>query len=150
MRYLQPNRTTKFRMGSRLPVAIAIACFVAITGCGEPTGPRTICCYPDPQPEQTVVALAALAAELHDAADVFAQGVTDVTLRSNAELAVNSLADRFLTGKVPPSRAALAQARAVLANPDEISAIEIAPVILALDHVERRMNQILAAIGYRG
>jgi hypothetical protein len=150
MRYLQPKRTTNFSVGSRIPAAIAIACFVAMTGCGEPTGPRTICCYSDPQPEQTIVALAALAPELHDAADVFAQGVTDLTLRGKAESAVNDLADQFLTGKVPPSRAALVRARTLLANADDVSAIEIAPVNLALDHIERRMNQILSAIGYRG
>lgn len=150
MRYLQPKRTTNFSVGSRIPAAIAIACFVAMTGCGEPTGPRTICCYTEPKPEQTVIDLAVLAAELHDAADVFAHGVADTALRGKAELAVNGLADQLLAGKVAASRAALVQARSLLANPDEISAIELAPVGLALNHIERRMNQILSAIGYSG
>jgi hypothetical protein len=150
MRYLQPKRTTNFSMGSRIPAAIAIACFVAMTGCGEPTGPRTICCYTAPKPEQTVSGLGVLAAELHDAADVFAQGVANTTLRAKAELAVNGLADQLLTGKVAASRAALVQARSLLANPDEISAIELAPVALALNYIEGRMNQILSAGGYGG
>ena len=150
MRYLQPKRTTNFSMGSRIRAAIAIACFVAIAGCGEPTGPRTICCYTEPKPEQTIIDLAVLAAELHDAADVFAQGVANTTLRGKAVLAVNDLADQLLTGKVTASRAALVQARSLLANPDAISEIELAPVGLALDHVEKRMNQILSAIGYNG
>jgi hypothetical protein len=150
MRYLQPKRTTNFSVGSRIPAVIAVACFVAMAGCGEPTGPRTICCYTAPKPDQTVIALAALAAELHDAADFFAQGVENTTLRAKAELAVNGLADQLLTGKVAASRAALVQARSLIANPDEISAIELAPVSLALNHIERRMNQILSAIGYSG
>jgi len=150
MRYLQPKRMTNFSVGSRIPAAIAIACFVAMTGCGEPTGPRTICCYTAPKPEQTVSGLGVLAAELHDAADVFAQGVANTTLRAKAELAVNGLADQLLTGKVTASRAALVQARSLIANPDEISAIELAPVGLALNYIERRMNQILSSVGYSG
>ena len=150
MRHLRRERTTDFRVGFRIPTAIAIACFVAITGCGEPTGPRTICCITHPQPEQIVNALAVLAPELHDAADVFAQGVGDNTLRAKAELAVNRLADQFLAGKVAGSRAALAQARSLLVNLDDISAIELAPVGLALDYVEQRMNGILNAGGYSG
>ena len=137
-------------MGSRIPAVIAIACFVAITGCGEPTGPRAICCISHPQPEQIVNGLAVLAPELHDAADVFAQGVADKTLRGKAELAVNRLADQFLAGKVAASRAALAQARSLLTNLDDISAIELAPVGLALDYIERRMNEILISGGYSG
>lgn len=150
MRYLQPERTTNFSVGSRIPAAIAIACFVAITGCGEPTGPRTICCVSHPQPEQTVSGLAVLAPELHDAADVFAQGVGDKTLRGEAELAVNGLADQLLAGKVAASRAALTQARSLLANLNDIQAIELAPVRLALDYIERRINEILIAGGYGG
>ena len=150
MRYLQPERTTNFSVGSRLPAVIAIACFVAITGCGEPTGPRTICCISKSQPEQTVSGLAVLAAELHDAADVFAQGVTDTALRGQAELAVNRLADQLLAGKVASSRAALAQARSLLANLGDIPAIELAPVGLALDYIERRINEILIAGGLDG
>jgi hypothetical protein len=142
MRYLQPERTTNFSVGSRLPAVIAIACFVAITGCGEPTGPRIII-ESKPQPEQTVSGLAVLAAELHDAADVFAQGVEDAALRPKAELAVNSLADQLLSGKVQSSRAALFQARLLLASLKDTQAIDLAPVGLALDYIERRMNEIL-------
>jgi len=145
--YLQPKRTTSLSGASRIPALIAIACFVAMAACGEPTGPRTICCTPKPtQPEQTVNALAVLAAELHDAADVFAQGAGDKDVRSKAELAVNQLADELLSGKVQASRAALFQARLLLASVDDISAIELAPVGLALDYIERRMNQILNAV----
>jgi hypothetical protein len=150
MSYMQPERATKFSMGSRIPAVIAIACFVAITGCGEPTGPRTICCEAKPQQEQTVSGLAVLAPELHDAADVFAQGVADTTLRGQAALAVNRLADQLLAGKVAPSRAALAQARLLLANLSDVPAIELAPVRLALDYIERRINEILIAAGLNG
>jgi hypothetical protein len=144
MRYLQRERTTNLRVGSRVQAVIAIACFVAMTACGEPTGPRTICCLSKPeQPEPTFRGLAVLAAELHDAADVFAQGVEDKALRGQAELAVNRLADQLLAERVASSRAALAQARSLLANLDDISAIELAPVGLALDYIERRINEIL-------
>ena len=123
------------------PLILAIACFVAVVGCGEPTGPRTICCTP--KPERTVNALAVLAPELHDAADIFAQGVANASLRGKAELAIDRLADQFLAGKVEGSRAALAQARSLLTGLDDISAIELAPMGFALDYVERRMNEIL-------
>jgi hypothetical protein len=144
MRHAQPKITTSLSAGSRIPAAIAIACFVAMVGCGEPTGPRTICCTP--KPEQTVNALAVLAPELHDAADVFAQGVADVRVRGEAESAINRLADQLLAGKVTASRAALVQARSLLASLDGISAIELAPVRLALDYIERRMNEILNSV----
>lgn len=150
MRYVQPDRIRKLSVRSRIPVVVAIAGFVAITGCGEPTGPRTICCITHPQPELIVSALAVLAPELHDAADLFAQGVADNTLRGQTELAVNRLADQFLAGKVAASRAAIFQARSLLANVDDISAIELAPVGLALDYIEGRMNEILRAGGYSG
>jgi hypothetical protein len=143
MRYLQQKLTTNLRVGSSIPAAIAIACFVAITGCGEPTGPRTICCQSEPRPEQTVNGLAVLAPELHDAADVFAQGVEDKDLRSKAELAVNQLADQLLSGKVQSSRDALFQARLLIASSNGTQAIDLAPVGLALDYIERRMNEIL-------
>jgi len=143
MRYPKPGRTTNVSIGSRSAAVIAIACFVAITGCGEPTGPRTICCVSHPQPEQIATSLSALALELHDAADVFAQGVEDATLRPKAELAVNNLADQLLAGKVQSSRAALFQARLLLASLNDTQAIDLAPVGLALDYVERRMNEIL-------
>jgi hypothetical protein len=143
MRYLQRQRATNFSVGSRVKAAIGIAGFVAMIGCGEPTGPRTICCETHPQPEQTVSGLAVLAAELHDAADVFAQGVADTALRGQAQLAVNRLADQLLAGKVAASRAALAQGRSLFVNVDDVSGIELAPVGLALDYIERRINEIL-------
>ena len=136
MRHFPAERTTDSRVGFRISAAIAIAGFVAITGCGEPTGPRTICCITHPQPEQIVNGLAVLAPELHDAADLFAQGVEDNTLRGKTESAVNHLADQFLAGKVAASRAAIFQARLLLASADDISAIELAPVGLALDYIE--------------
>ncbi len=149
MRYLQPERTTNFSVGSRIKAMLAIAFFVAITGCGEPIGPKTFSTS-TPQPEQTVSGLSVLAAELHDAADVFAQGASDTALRGQAELAVNRLADQLLAGKVASSRAALAQARSLLANLDDIPAIELSPVGLALDYIERRINEILISGGYGG
>jgi hypothetical protein len=136
-----PQPTTSLATRSRLAALIAFACFVAMTGCGEPTGPRTICCQP--KPEQTVSGLAVLAAELHDAADVFAGQVSDIYLRGQAELAVNRLADELVAGKVAQSRASLAEARLLIANQKDIPALELAPVGLALDHIERRMNEIL-------
>ena len=146
MRHFSPKRTKNVGVVPRIAAVIAIACFVAITGCGEPVGPRTICCESKPElPEPTFSGLAVLAAELHDAADVFAQGVDDKALRGRAELAVNRLADQLLAEKVASSRAALAQARSLLASVDDISAIELAPVGLALDYIERRIDQIIRA-----
>lgn len=150
MRDLQPEHTKNFSVRSRFSTVIAIACLVAMTACGEPSGPRTICCLSQPQPPTTFSGLAVLAAELHDAADVFAEGVEDENLRGRAELAVNHLADELLAERVAGSRVALTQARSLLANLDDTSAIELAPVRLALDHIERRMNQILYAGGYNG
>ena len=150
MRHLDPERTTNSSMRSPLAVAIAIACFVAITGCGEPTGPRTICCQSEPRPEQTVSGLAVLAPELHDAADVFAQGAEDKDLASKAQLAVNHLADQLLSGKVQSSREALFQARLLIASSNDIQAIDLAPVGLALDYIERRMNEILTSLAQGG
>jgi hypothetical protein len=146
MKHLPQKRIIS--VGSRIPAVFAIACFLAMVACGEPTGPRTICCTPKPpEPEHIVTGLAVLAPELHDAADVFAQGVTRQILRIQAELAVNDLADQLLAGKVVASRAALHQARLLLDNLDDVSAIELAPVDLALDYVERRMNEILNSSG---
>ncbi len=146
MRYLQPQHTTNSRVRSRIPAAIAIACFVAMAGCGEPTGPRTICCQTEQRPEQIVNGLAVLAPELHDAADVFAQGAEDKDVRTKAELAVNQLADQLLAGKVQSSREAIFQARLMLAGLDDTQAIDLAPVGLALDYIERRMNEILISL----
>ena len=85
--FLQQKSTTSFRGGSRISAVIAIASFVVMAACGEPTGPRTICCTPTPErPEQIVSTLAVLADELHDAADVFAQGAEDKDVRSKAVL----------------------------------------------------------------
>ena len=146
MKYSCPKRTKNLAVGPRILAVIAIACFVAMTGCGEPTGPRTICCVSKPeQPEPTFSGLAVLAAELHDAADVFAQGVEDKALRGQAESAVNRLADQFLAESVAGSRAALAQARSLIDSLVDISAIELAPVRLALDYIERRIDQIIRA-----
>jgi hypothetical protein len=147
MRNPQPESAKKISGRSRVTTAIAIAFFVVLTACGEPTGPKTFCCVDKPEPEQTAVALMPLATELHDAADIFAQGVEDATLRGKAESAVNLLADQLLTGKVAPSRAALAQARTLIASLNDVDAIELDPVALALDYVERRINEVLAAQG---
>jgi hypothetical protein len=146
MKHLPQKRTVS--EGSRIPALYAMVCFVVMVGCGEPTGPRTICCTPKPpEPEHIVTELAVLAPELHDAADVFAQAVTRPLLRTQAVLAVDGLADQLLAGKVVGSRAALHQARLILADPDDVSAIEVDPVNLALDYVERRMNEILNSSG---
>ena len=59
-------------------------------------------------------------------------------------MAVQRLADQLLAEKVAASRAALGQARSLLANLDAISAIELAPVGLALDYIEQRINQIVS------
>jgi hypothetical protein len=140
MKYFFPERTRKVGV-ARIRVVIAIACFAAIAGCGDATGPKTICCLPKPQP--TVSGLAVLAAELHTAADVFAQGVEDKALRGPVQLAINNLADQLLAGRVADSRAAIAGLRLLLANLDDISAIDLAPVGLAVDYIERRINQIV-------
>ncbi len=121
---------------ARIPMVVAIACFVAMVGCSDSMGPK-------PSEEPTVSGLAVLAAELHDAADVFAQGVASKDMRVRAELAVNCVAEQLLAGRVASSRAALADARALLANPDDISAIELVPVTLALDYIERRILQVV-------
>lgn len=133
MKYFCPEHTKNLGV-ARIPAVIAIACFVAMVGCSDSTGPK---------PQPTVSGLAVLAAELHDATDVFVQGVEDKALRGRVELAVNCLADQLLAGRVAWSREALAQARSLLANLDDISAIELTPVDLALDYIERRINQIL-------
>lgn len=140
MKHACPDRTRNLGL-ARIQAVIAIACFVAIVGCWDTTAPKPICCLPKPQP--TVSGLAVLAAELHDATDVFAQGVQDKAVRGPVELALNDLGDQLLAGRVAESRAALACVRLLLANLDDISAIELAPVGLALDYIERRINQIV-------
>jgi hypothetical protein len=146
MRHSCPDGTKNVGVAPRIAAVIAIACFVAVTGCGEPTGPRTICCVSKPeQPEPTFSGLAVLEPELRDAADVFAQGVEDPALRAQAEKAINRLADELLAERVASSRAALAQARSLINSLVDISAIELAPVRLALDYIERRIDQIIRA-----
>jgi hypothetical protein len=135
MKYFRPERTRSVGV-ARIPVVIAIACFVAMVGCSDSTGPKA-------QEEWTFSGLAVLADELHDAADVFAQGADDKAVRDRAVFAVNCLADQLLAEKVASSRRALAQARSVLADLDDVSAIELAPVGLALDYIERRINQLI-------
>lgn len=139
MKYFCPERTKKVGV-ARIPAVIAIACFVAMAGCGDSTGPKTISL---PKPQPTVSGLAVLAAELHNAADVFAQGVEVKALRGPVQLAINNLGDQLLAGRVADSRAALARLRLLLASLDDISAIELAPVGLALDYIERRINEIV-------
>lgn len=121
---------------ARIPGVIAIACFVAMVGCVDSTGPKV-------QEEWTFSGLAVLAGELHDAADTFAEGVETKAVRDRAVFALNCLADQLLAEKVASSRTALAEARLVLADLDDVSAIELAPVRLALDHIERRINQLI-------
>ena len=141
---LQQKRTTTAGTGSRIHVLLAFGCFIAMVGCGDPTGPRTVCCTPKPQ--QSVADLAVLAPELHDAADLYAAGVPDLPLRVRTEVAITGLADQLLAGNVALSRAALAHARSLLATLDDVSAVELAPVTLALDYIERRMNEILNSV----
>lgn len=127
---------------ARLPAAvIAIACFVAMAGCFDSTGPKTFCCLPKPEP--TVSGLAVLAAELHNAADAFAQGEQNKAVRHPVELAIKNLGDELLAGRVVESRAAIVCLRSVLASLDDVSAVELAPVGLAADYIERRINEIV-------
>lgn len=135
MKYFRPERTRSVGV-ARIPGVIAIACFVAMVGCSDSTGPKA-------QEEWTFSGLAVLADELQDAADVFAQGVENKAVRDRAVFAINCLADQLLAEKVASSRTALAQARLVLADLNDVSAIELAPVGLALDHIERRINRLI-------
>jgi len=145
----QQKRTTASAW-SRIQAVFAVACFVGIVACGEPIGPRTICCEPKPPQPETNSSLRVLAAELHDAADIFAQGVADAALRGKTVAAVNNLADQLLAGKVKESREALYQARVLLTNLDETSSIDVAPVGLALNYIERRMTEILDPGAWHG
>jgi len=142
----QQQKRKRVGLGSRIHAVLAIACFVAMVACGEPIGPRTICCTPKPpQPDQpeTNSGLSVLSPELHDAADIFAQGVADAALQRKTVAAVNNLADQLLAGKVKESRDALYQARVLLTNLDATSSIDVGPVVLALNYIERRMTEIL-------
>lgn len=135
MKYFRPALTRRIGV-ARIPGVIAMACFVAMVGCSDSTGPKV-------EEEWTFSGLAVLADELHDASDVFAQGVEDKARRDRAVFAIKCLADQLLAEKVASSRTALVQARSVLADLDEVSAIELGPVSLALDNVERRINQLI-------
>jgi hypothetical protein len=149
MRFQQQKRT-KVGVGSGIQAVLVIACVVVMAACGEPIGPRTICCTPKPPQPETNSGLSVLAAELHDAADIFAQGVADAAVRRKAETAVNNLADQLRAGKVEASRDALYQARVLLTNVDETSSIELAPVGLALNYIERRMTEIVDLGAFHG
>lgn len=139
MKHFCPNRTRKVGVG-RIQAVIAIACFVAMAGCGDSIGPKTITL---PKTQSTVSGLAVLAAELHNATDGFVQGVGDKAVRGPVEVGIKNLADQLLAGRVADSRAALARLRTLLASLDDISAIELAPVGLALDYIDRRINEIV-------
>jgi len=140
MKYLFTERSRSARIG-RIPAVILVACFVAMTGCFDSTGPKTFCCIEKPAP--TVAGLAVLSAELHTATDGFAQGERSKAVRKQMVSAIKALGDEFLAGRVVESRAAIACIRSLLASLDEVSAIELAPVGLAVDYVERRMNAII-------
>ena len=56
-------------------------------------------------------------------------------------VAINDLGTQLLAGNADGSRTALATARALFANLDDISAVELAPVGLALDYIERKLNE---------
>ena len=137
MTYPLPQRTRKLVATQSIHAIIAVACLVAMSGCSDLTGPTS------PAENQTVNGLVVLAGELHDAADLFATRTEDAERRRRVEAAVDDLADAFAAGNVTESRSALAHARSVLSNMDQIAAIELAPVGLALDYIERRMNEIL-------
>jgi hypothetical protein len=119
-----------------MPGIIAIACFVAMVGCSDTTAPKV-------DEEWTFSGLAVLADELHDASDVFAREIEAKAVRDRAVFALTCLGDQLRAEKVASSRTALAEARLVLRDLDDVSAIELAPVALALDHIERRINQII-------
>jgi hypothetical protein len=115
----------------------AVFLSVAMSGCSDVTGPTS------PAENRTVNGLVVLAGELHDAADLFVARSEDIERRGQVKSAVDHLAEAFAAGNVTESRSALAHARSVLTNMDQIAAIELAPVGLALDYIERRMNEIL-------
>lgn len=139
IKYFRPNRTRKVGVG-RVQAVIAIACFVAMVGCGDSIGPKTISL---PKPEQTVSGLAVLAAELHNASDGFVQGVADKGVRAPVQVGIKNLADQLLAGRVAESRAAIVCLRTMLASLDGVSAVELAPVGLAVDYIDRRINEIV-------
>jgi hypothetical protein len=133
----RPGRTSNFG-ATRILAVIAIAGAITLAGCSDSTAPGKT----TPAASPTVTALAPLAAELHDASDIFIVAVEDVALRSKMQLAINDLGDQLLAGKPAGSRAALAQCRLLLVNLGDTSAIELAPVGLALDYIEGKINEI--------
>lgn len=137
----RPGRTSRFG-ATRIVTVIAIAGAITLAGCSDSTAPTKTASAPTTPVTPTVSALVALAAELHDAADIFVLAVEDEALRTKMQVAINDLGDQLLAGKADGARVALTQARALLDNLDAISAIELAPVGLALDYIERRLNEI--------
>ena len=132
------------RVGAtRILSVIAIAGAITLAGCSDSTAPgKTATPSPSTPTAPTVNALVALAAELHDASDMFVSAVEDEALRTKMTVAINDLGVQLLAGNADGSRTALAQARALFVNLDDISAIELAPVGLALDYIERKLNEI--------
>lgn len=135
------GRTSTFG-ATRILTVIAIAGAITLAGCSDSTAPgKGVTTAPSTPTTPTVSALVALAAELHDAADIFVQAVEDETVRTKMSVAINDLGTQLLAGNADGSRVALATARALFANLDDISAIELAPVGLALDYIERKLNE---------
>ena len=135
------GRTSTFG-ATRILTVIAIAGAITLAGCSDSTAPgKGVTTAPATPTTPTVSALVALAAELHDAADIFVQAVEDETVRTKMSVAINDLGTQLLAGNADGSRVALATARALFANLDDISAIELAPVGLALDYIERKLNE---------
>ena len=136
------GRTRKFG-APRILTVIAIAGAITLAGCSDSTAPgKGVTPAPSTPTTPTVSALVALAAELHDASDLFVDAVEDEALRTKMTVAINDLGTQLLAGNADGSRAALATARAMFANLDDISSIELAPVGLALDYIERKLNEI--------
>ena len=136
------GRASRFG-ATRILSAIAIAGAITLAGCSDSTAPgKAATPAPSTPTAPTVSALVALAAELHDASDIFVSAVEDEALRTKMTVAINDLGVQLLAGNADGSRAALAQARALFVNLDDISAIELGPVSLALDYIERKLNEI--------
>ncbi len=73
---------------------------------------------------------------------MFVAAMEDQALGNKIQLAINDLGNQLLAGKLSASRAALAQVRSLVANVDDISSIELAPVGLGLDYIEQRINEV--------
>ena len=137
MTHSPPQQTRKLVATQTIQAIIAVVCLVTVSGCSDVTGPTS------PRENRTVNGLVVLAGELHDAADLFVARSENIERRADVKSALDHLAEAFAAGNVTESSSALARARSVLANMDQITAIELAPVGLALDYIERRMNEIL-------